>query len=51
MFTLISSDGLLGDLKNALAERILDVEMDVHLKSPAQKAAGNHRHGHGRKPC
>ena len=49
MFTLISSDGLLGDLKNALPERILDVEMDVHLESPAQKAAGNHRHGHGRK--
>ena len=23
--------------------------MDVHLESPAQKAAGNHRHGHGRK--
>ena len=23
--------------------------MDVHLDSPAQKVAGNHRHGHGRK--
>ena len=46
---VLSSDSLLGDLKNALAERTLDVEMDVHLESPAQKAAGNHRHGHGRK--
>ena len=46
---VLSSDGLLGDLKNALAGRLLDVEMDVHLESPAQKTAGNHRHGHGRK--
>lgn len=31
--TVFSSTGLLGDLKKALAERILDAEMDVHLGS------------------
>jgi putative transposase len=28
---VFSSEGLLGDLKKALAERMLDAEMDVHL--------------------
>ena len=27
--TVLSSDGLLGELKKALAERMLDAEMDV----------------------
>ena len=30
--TVLSSDGLLGELKKALAERMLDAEMDVHLE-------------------
>lgn len=39
----LSSEGLLGDLKKALAERMLDAEMDVHLASEEEQAAGNHR--------
>ena len=45
----LSSNGLPGALKNARVERMLDAEMDVHLELPTQKAAGNYRHGHGRK--
>ena len=47
--TVLSSDGLLGELKKALAERILDAEMDVHLTSEEEQAAGNHRNGHSGK--
>ena len=43
--TVLSSDGLLGELKKALAERMLDAEMDVHLEDPQQQAKGNHRNG------
>ena len=35
--TVLSSGGLLGDLKKALAERMLDAEMDVHLESEGAK--------------
>ena len=38
---VFSSEGLLGDLKKALAERMLDAEMDVHLGSEDEQAAGN----------
>jgi len=38
-------DGLLDDLKKALAERILNAEMDVHLGQDGEQAAGNHRNG------
>ena len=41
---VLSSDGLLGDLKNALAERILDVEMDVHLESTALRGLRRENH-------
>jgi putative transposase len=47
--TVLESDGLMGDLKRALAERMLDAEMDVHLDSAPQVAAGNHRNGHSAK--
>jgi putative transposase len=30
--TLLDSGGLIGDLKKALAERMLNAEMDVHLE-------------------
>ena len=43
--TVLSSQGLIGDLKKALAERMLQAEMDVHLDSEAEQAAGNHRNG------
>jgi transposase-like protein len=36
-------------LKKALAERILDAEMDVHLESEAEKTVGNHRNGRSKK--
>ena len=31
---------------HVLAERMLDAEMDVHLGSEEERAAGNHRNGH-----
>lgn len=46
---VFDSDGLMGDLKKALAERILDAEMDHHLDQDAEQSAGNHRNGHSRK--
>jgi putative transposase len=42
---VLQSDGLLGDLKKALAERMLNAELDVHLDSEAEQSAGNHRNG------
>jgi putative transposase len=47
--TVFQQRGLLGDLKKALAERMLDAEMDAHLDSAEEKAAGNHRNGHSGK--
>ena len=40
---------LAGKLKNALAERMLGAEMDVHLAGPGERQAGNHRNGTSRK--
>jgi transposase-like protein len=34
--TMFSSDGLLGELKKALAERVLNAEMDHHLSDSRQ---------------
>jgi len=42
---LFSEDGLIGELKKRLAERMLATELDVHLADPDQVAAGNHRNG------
>ena len=47
--TVLSSGGLLGDLKKALAERMLNAEMDSHLGSEAEQQAGNHRNGSSEK--
>ena len=44
-----SSDGLMGDLKKALAERVLQAEMDVHLNDDDERKAGNHRNGTSKK--
>jgi putative transposase len=44
--TAFDADGLLDDLKKALAERALNAEMDHHLSSDAD---GNSRNGYGRK--
>lgn len=43
--TVLESGGLIGDLKKALAERMLNAELDVHLETEAEQAAGNHRNG------
>lgn len=43
--TALESDGLIGDLKKALAERMLNAELDSHLESEAEQTAGNHRNG------
>jgi putative transposase len=38
-------ESLAAELKKALAERMLGAELDVHLSSEAEQAAGNHRNG------
>lgn len=43
--TVLASYGLVGELKKALAERMLNAEIDVHLESEAERVAGNHRNG------
>jgi putative transposase len=43
--TVLSSVGLFGDLKKALAERMLNAELDHHLSQPEEEASGNHRNG------
>jgi putative transposase len=47
--TVLRSDGLIGELKKALAERMLNAEMDVHLDSEVEQQAGNHRNGSSQK--
>jgi putative transposase len=43
--TVFESEGLLDELKKALAERMLNAEMDHHLEQESEQAAGNHRNG------
>jgi putative transposase len=43
--TVLDSGGLIGDLKKALAERMLNAEMDVHLANEAEAGLRNHRNG------
>jgi putative transposase len=53
--TLFSSDGLLGELKKAFAERVLNAEMDHYLSDSAQDEVSdpgkpaNHRNGYSKK--
>ena len=53
--TMFSSDGLLGELKKAFAERVLNAEMDHHLSDSEQDEvsepgkAANHRNGYSKK--
>src|SRR3954453_15600497 len=44
--TALEPNGLLDDLKKALAERVLNAEMDRHL---AGEEPGNRRNGYGKK--
>lgn len=43
--TVLESEGLIGDLKKALAQRMLSAEMDVHLAQEAEAGLPNHRNG------
>jgi putative transposase len=47
--TVLESGGLIGDLKKALAERMLNAEMDVHLEQEAEAGIANHRNGSSTK--
>ena len=47
--TLFESEGLLDELKKALAERVLNAEMDHHLGQDPEQAAGNYRNGSSSK--
>jgi len=51
---VFSSEGLMAELKKALAERMLNAEMDQHLESEAAAGpdgapTGNHRNGYSEK--
>jgi putative transposase len=52
---VFSSKGLMGELKKALAERILNAEMEHHLADSTQdelgegQSGGNHRNGYSQK--
>lgn len=43
--SVLDSGGLIGDLKKALAERMLGAELDVHLENEAAAGLSNHRNG------
>jgi putative transposase len=47
--SVLESGGLIGELKKALAERMLDAEMDLHLQQSVEAQAGNHRNGNSSK--
>jgi putative transposase len=42
-------DGLLDELKKALAERVLNAEMDHHLEAGETEERTNSRNGYGQK--
>lgn len=51
---VFASEGLMAELKKALAERMLNAEMDHHLDQEGgaeadQRARGNHRNGYSKK--
>ena len=46
---VFSKDGLFDELKKALAERVLNAEMDDHLEGEAAAGKRNHRNGYSKK--
>lgn len=47
--TVFDKDGLLDELKRAIAQRALNAEMDHHLATEAADGGSNSRNGYGRK--
>jgi putative transposase len=47
--TVFASGGLVDELRKRLAERMLNGEMEHHLGTEAEEAAGNHRNGYSSK--
>lgn len=47
--TVLTSKGLFGALKKALAERMLNAELQHHLERPEEESSGNHRNGSSSK--
>lgn len=47
--TVFENGGLVDELKKRLAERMLNGEMDYHLRTETEQEAGNHRNGHSSK--
>ena len=47
--TAFNPDGILDALKKALADRMLNAEMDQHLSSEASDGRANTRNGYGQK--
>jgi putative transposase len=46
---VFSKDGLFDELKKALAERVLNAELDDHLENEAVEGRANRRNGHSKK--
>lgn len=46
---IFAKDGLIDDLKKALAERVLNAELDDHLDSEAAAGKSNRRNGYSKK--
>ena len=46
---VFSKDGLFDELKKALAERVLNAELDDHLEGEAAAGKTNHRNGYSKK--
>jgi putative transposase len=46
---VFAKDGLLDELKKALAERVLNAELDDHLDGEAAAGKPNHRNGYSKK--
>lgn len=46
---VFSKDGLFDELKKALAERVLNAELDEHLDGEAAAGKSNHRNGYSKK--